>query len=640
MALTVRQLEVLFNSLSKLSDAADKASERTIELQARFAGMEKNDANYDKVKKQLAQSQKKEKELKVDTNKLTRQQNQLVGENTQAFKTLVENTREFNVEAIKLKGEYSSMGKTIEINRGQFNEVSNMVGTFTAQAEKASNRLEEGFSDKTSGPAAKARTEGRLAAAEVGKDASENLLKVVKANQDNISKIGTDSFEKMDSADFEQQRKTINTLRERGVDISKDQVKEMLKILDTQEKEYEAQEKSNKAINGAMKLTQKVADGIADVAAQVPLIGGMLSGFVTDSFNDFSKILRERLRNQLLQSVAFTKAMGQGFKGIIPAVRAFGGALATATGGITLALGLMAALAVAALAAFTAVRDTASELGVSLKASFQLQGTLAKSRLQLIGTGQDASSISGELIEAFGTLEKVTTGNIVQIGKLATKLGASTSDIISIQKQLMDMTGASADSSAELISNIGRLATAEGVGAGNVIADIASNMATFAEFSTMGAQGLAEAAVQAAKVGSSLSNVNAFAEKLIDFETSITNEFEAQVLTGKNLNLEKARELALQGKMGELSQELQAQVGGLGDLQSMNVVEKRAISAAIGVSVADLQKISRGEAIEQKKTQEDLLSELIEVNKKGFKGNEAAFGKGDTSFNNFMNYGD
>ena len=72
----------------------------------------------------------------------------------------------------------------------------------------------------------------------------------------------------------------------------------------------------------------------------------------------------------------------------------------------------------------------------------------------------------------------------------------------------------------------------------------------------------------------------------------------------------------------------------------MNVVEKRAISAAIGVSVADLQKISRGEAIEQKKTQEDLLQQLIEVNKKGFAGNAEAFGKGETSFNNFLNYGD
>jgi len=204
----------------------------------------------------------------------------------------------------------------------------------------------------------------------------------------------------------------------------------------------------------------------------------------------------------------------------------------------------------------------------------------------------------------------------------------------------MDMTGASADASMELINNIGRIADAEGVGAGNVIADIASNMATFAEFSTMGAQGLAEAAVQAAKVGSSLENVTAFAGKLIDFEQSITSEFEAQVLTGKQLNLERARELALQGDMAGLSKELQSTVGGLGDIQTMNVVEKRAISAAIGVSVADLQKISRGEAIEQKKTQEDLLQQLIEVNKKGFAGNAEAFGKGETSFNNFLNYGD
>ena len=305
----------------------------------------------------------------------------------------------------------------------------------------------------------------------------------------------------------------------------------------------------------------------------------------------------------------------------------------------TIAAAIIAALgALVGMIAYT--RNLAKELGVSVNTARKFSGEIFKASAQLAFFGQDAKAISAELVDAFGTTERISQNTIVEIGKAATKLGADTKDIISIQKQLMDMTGASADASMELITNIGRIADAEGVGAGNVIADIASNMATFAEFSTMGAQGLAEAAVQAAKVGSSLANVNTFAEKLIDFETSITAEFEAQVLTGKNLNLERARELALQGKMGELSQELQAQVGGLGDLQSMNVVEKRAISAAIGVSVADLQKISRGEAVEQKKTQEDLLSELIEVNKKGFKGNEAAFGKGDSSFNNFMNYGD
>ena len=107
MAVTVRELEVLFNKLSKLGDAAEKASEKTIELQARFAGMEKDDKDYAKVKRQLGQSQKKEKELKVETNRLTRQQNQLVGENTQAFKTLVENIDSSNV-AIIISADHST----------------------------------------------------------------------------------------------------------------------------------------------------------------------------------------------------------------------------------------------------------------------------------------------------------------------------------------------------------------------------------------------------------------------------------------------------------------------------------------------------------------------------------------------------
>ena len=61
MAVTVRQLEVLFNKLEKFGDAAEKASEKTLELQTRLAGMKKTDEGYDKVKKQLAESQREEK---------------------------------------------------------------------------------------------------------------------------------------------------------------------------------------------------------------------------------------------------------------------------------------------------------------------------------------------------------------------------------------------------------------------------------------------------------------------------------------------------------------------------------------------------------------------------------------------------
>ena len=78
----------------------------------------------------------------------------------------------------------------------------------------------------------------------------------------------------------------------------------------------------------------------------------------------------------------------------------------------------------------------------------------------------------------------------------------------------------------------------------------------------------------------------------------------------------------------------------IGEIQTMLRPQKAAIAAAIGISVADLQKIAAGERIEERKTTENLLGELIEVNKKGFQGNQDAFGKGDTSFDNFLNYGD
>jgi len=402
----------------------------------------------------------------------------------------------------------------------------------------------------------------------------------------------------------------------------------------------DAQRRSNEIVNLTTKATQELGSQFQNILGDVPLIGGFLSDKVGSALSSLGDTLKKNIVQSLYSAVAASRGLTIGLNGATVAATKLGTAMTFVTAGAN----ILIALAVAAAAVFVTMavkaRDFAGEVGISYDQAFKLQGTLAKSQALMIGLGQSASSISNELIETFGTIDKVTTGNIVAIGKVATKLGADTKDIISIQKQLMDMTGASADASMELINNIGRLSAAEGVGAGNVIADIASNMATFAEFSTMGAQGLAEAAVQAAKVGSSLENVTAFAGKLIDFEQSITSEFEAQVLTGKQLNLERARELALQGDMAGLSKELQSTVGGLGDIQTMNVVEKRAISAAIGVSVADLQKISRGEAIEQKKTQEDLLQQLIEVNKKGFAGNAEAFGKGETSFNNFLNYGD
>ena len=119
-----------------------------------------------------------------------------------------------------------------------------------------------------------------------------------------------------------------------------------------------------------------------------------------------------------------------------------------------------------------------------------------------------------------------------------------------------------------------------------------------------------------------MSAVLGAADKLLDFESSLTNEFEAQVITGKSFNLERARQLALQGEIGQLSQELASQVGSLGDIQAMNVIERRSIASAIGVSADDLMKIARGEAVQAEETVQDLQKKTNDILKAGFSKDE------------------
>ena len=117
-----------------------------------------------------------------------------------------------------------------------------------------------------------------------------------------------------------------------------------------------------------------------------------------------------------------------------------------------------------------------------------------------------------------------------------------------------------------------------------------------------GAEGFAAAAVEAAKVGASVEGILGAADKLLDFESSITAQFKAQVLTGKQINTERARQLSLDGDIAGLTQEIQSIVGSVGDIQSLNVIQRQSVADAIGISVQDLLRISRGEAAQQQET--------------------------------------
>ena len=154
------------------------------------------------------------------------------------------------------------------------------------------------------------------------------------------------------------------------------------------------------------------------------------------------------------------------------------------------------------------------------------------------------------------------------------------------------------------------------------------------KLSTQGIGGnLTKAALEAKKVGLSLDKVDGIASSLLNFEESISAELEAELLTGQDLNLEKARLLALNNDIEGLSKEIANQGITTEKFSKMNRIQQDAIAKSLGMQREDLaasllesQALSKLGAKDKTELDEKVKLELqrIEELKKQGKLEEAA----------------
>jgi uncharacterized protein YdcH (DUF465 family) len=95
---------------------------------------------------------------------------------------------------------------------------------------------------------------------------------------------------------------------------------------------------------------------------------------------------------------------------------------------------------------------------------------------------------------------------------------------------------------------------------------------------------LAEAVIQAKKFGLTLEQINKTGDSMLDWESSIENELKAELITGKQLNFERARAAALTGDQATLMQEVASQAGSLEEFSNMNVIAQKSLAEAFGMS--------------------------------------------------------
>ena len=130
---------------------------------------------------------------------------------------------------------------------------------------------------------------------------------------------------------------------------------------------------------------------------------------------------------------------------------------------------------------------------------------------------------------------------------------------------------------------------------------------------------LVKIVADAKKYGLELAKAEDIASSLLNIEDSLSAEMEAELLTGKELNLEKAREAALNGDVATLQAEIAKNAGSIEEFNNLNVLSQEAYAKALGMSRQDLSKM-----LKDQKSNLAVNGNLVDEQQNGIKAMESS----------------
>ena len=245
------------------------------------------------------------------------------------------------------------------------------------------------------------------------------------------------------------------------------------------------------------------------------------------------------------------------------------------------------------LAMFNAQQEAiADEFGAMGVTEFRDELAGASQEFTRMGLeGKEALSTAKSLSVEFGIGFEEATAMADSVGNIAKSTGMTTGEASKLVGMFTTIGGLTEKQATNLAKSAESLAVANGVAPGVILEDIAKNSEVFAKFSGSGADELARGAIQARKLGIELSDVASSMEGMLNFQDSLNNEIEASILLGRNVNLQKARELALSGDIEGFQKEILDVVGSQAEFDKMNILQKQALAKATGMGVEQLSKM-------------------------------------------------
>jgi hypothetical protein len=192
--------------------------------------------------------------------------------------------------------------------------------------------------------------------------------------------------------------------------------------------------------------------------------------------------------------------------------------------------------------------------------------------------------------EALGTNAKINEADLKTFTKLREQAGYTNEELMGIQ-QLSLLNGKSLEKNTSEILGGAKAYAARNkivVNEKQVLKEVSKASAALKLSLGGSTKAIAEAVVKAKQFGLTLEQTEKMSQSLLNFEESIESELSAELLTGKDLNLERARGLALNGQTADAAAEIAAQVGSSAEFGRMNVIQQEAIAKAVGMERNEL----------------------------------------------------
>lgn len=227
--------------------------------------------------------------------------------------------------------------------------------------------------------------------------------------------------------------------------------------------------------------------------------------------------------------------------------------------------------------------NEAVDLQSELLSAANTSGTLS---ITAKGLGEALMAANGEL----GIFNTTIDDNLILFQKLHKTAGLTYEELSGI-KSITDATGGDLETNTKELLAQARL-TGQRLGVALNEKDVLKDISQVSKATTvslgMSTKELANAVSTAKALGMELSSVEGIADSILQFESSIEKELEAELLLGKNINLEKARQAALNNDLATVAEEIAKQAGSAADFAQMNRIQQQALADAVGMSREEL----------------------------------------------------